>query len=476
MIATKEKKIYGILPSAADMLITVLILASMTGIAYLCHHFQITNDSIVSLYTLGVFLTSVLTKSYSCGIISSFAGVLLFNFLFVEPLFSFYAKEIEYMFTIAIMLIVSMLTATLASKLKRHAKESAQSAYRTGILLETNQLLQKSNDDIEMLQVAAEQLKKLLDREVIFYIGEKEATVFEEEKYIYLSMQANQQVFGIVGILVEGKPLDHFEKSIIHSILGECALAIENNRNAKEKEAVAVLAKNEQLRANLLRSISHDLRTPLTSISGNADALITNGEKISAIERKQMLTDIYDNSIWLNNLVENLLSATRIEEGRMNIQMSAELVDEVIGEAVRHIGRKGKEHTITVEVDDEFMFAKMDSRLIVQVLINLIDNAIKYTQTGSNIQITAGKKDGMIYISVADNGKGIPDDGKPYIFDMFYTGKSKIADSRRSLGMGLALCKSIVTAHGGEIKIEDNVPQGSIFTFSLPKEEVKLSE
>ena len=259
-------------------------------------------------------------------------------------------------------------------------------------------------------------------------------------------------------------------------MLGECALAIENIRNAREKEEAAILAQNEQLRANLLRTISHDLRTPLTSISGNADNLLCNYEKMDDASRKQAFRDIYEDSEWLINLVENLLAITRIEDGRVKLSLSVELMDEVITEALHHVSKKREEHTIRVTSEEDFILARIDARLIVQVLINLVNNAIKYTQPGSVIEIHTAKVEHEVYVSVADNGPGIPEDQKMQIFDMFYTGKQKLADSRRSLGLGLALCKSIVNAHGGSIKVEDNMPHGSVFTFTLPAGEVTLRE
>ena len=132
-------------------------------------------------------------------------------------------------------------------------------------------------------------------------------------KCLYLAIRVNQHVYGVAGIAVNGIPLDSFENSVLLSILGECALALENIKNAKEKEEAAVLAQNEQLRANLLRAISHDLRTPLTAISGSADNLLANYKKMDDALREQTFTDIYDDSMWLINLVENLLAVTRIE-------------------------------------------------------------------------------------------------------------------------------------------------------------------
>ena len=192
--------------------------------------------------------------------------------------------------------------------------------------------------------------------------------------------------------------------------------------------------------------------------------------------RKKLYLDIYDDSLWLINLVENLLSVTRIEDGTMKLRLSAELMEEVIAEALRHVNRKSAEHKIVVQQPDEFLLAKIDARLIIQVMINIVDNAIKYTPPGSNITITTSAQDSNIIVEIADDGDGIPDDAKAHIFEMFYTANKGLADSRRSLGLGLSLCKSIIAAHGGEISVRNNSPKGAIFRFTLPKEEVTLRE
>ncbi|MGN0477893.1 MAG: sensor histidine kinase, partial [Hominenteromicrobium sp.] len=215
---------------------------------------------------------------------------------------------------------------------------------------------------------------------------------------------------------------------------------------------------------------------PLTSISGNASNLLYNYEKMDDGSRTQMFTDIYDDSMWLINLVENLLAVTRIEQGRVDLNQSAELMDEVVAEALRHVNRESRAHTIAVSSTEEFILAQIDAKLIVQVMINLVDNAIKYTPAGSKIEIHTEKRDKWVVVSVSDNGPGIPDEQKPRIFDMFYSGANKVADSRRSLGLGLSLCKSIVTAHGGTISVSDHLPHGTTFTFTVPAGEVELHE
>ena len=245
---------------------------------------------------------------------------------------------------------------------------------------------------------------------------------------------------------------------------------MENIQHARQKEEAAVMAKNEQLRADLLRSISHDLRTPLTSISGNSQNLLSHNEAMSEADRRQMLKDIYDDSVWLIRLVENLLAITRIGEGRAQLNLTTESVDEVIIESLSHI--RPKKHTIETDLGNDVLLAQMDARLISQVVMNLVDNAVKHTPDGTAIRVSAQKEGGRIIVSVADNGVGISDEMKPKVFDMFYTGSAKVADCRRSMGLGLALCKSIVTLHGGDITVTDNTPSGCIFTFTLPTGEV----
>lgn len=499
-----------------DIFIMLLFLVGVTLLGQVFYHFGFTEANIIAIYILGVLLISLFTRGYACGIVGSLMSVILFNFFFTEPRLTLHAYDSRYAVTFAIMMAVSIMTGTLASKLKLHAKMSARNAFRTKVLLDTNQLLQKAKNDEDIINITATQLMKLLNRSVVVYTVKEEklskgilfpvesevnsgelfsdleynaarwvyqnqhrggatTDVYTNVRCLYLAIRIYDKVYGVIGIHVE-KKLDSFENSMLLSIIGECALAMDNNRNAKEKEMAAVLAKNEQLRANLLRAISHDLRTPLTAISGNAENVLMNYETLDADMREQIFKEIFDDSQWLIGIVENLLSVTRIEEGRMNFNMSIQLMDEVISEALAHIRQKRNRHDIEVYCEDELLLAKMDAKLIVQVIINLVENAIKYTPYGTSIRIVAKKEAKAVAVSVIDNGPGIPKEIKPRVFDMFYTGENKVADSRRSLGLGLALCKSIINAHGGEITLTDNQSQGCNFTFTLPLEEVRIDE
>ena len=504
-------------PTMGELLLTLGILGMATAIGWGFSRLGFTDANIIAVYLLSVLLTSLFTSGYVCGILASFLSVILFNYFLTEPRLSLSSYDSGYPVTFVIMLGIALLTGTLAAKLKAHAQLSARDAYRTKILFDTNQLLQKAATSENVYQMTAAQMQRLMGRNILIYPAqdgmlsagrfypadgsspqgipdaEQEPEVvrwvwqnrkragattahFPKARYLYLAIRTQQQGYGVIGISIMGKPLDAFESSISLSILGECALALDNLRNAREKEEAAVLAKNEQLRANLLRSISHDLRTPLTSISGNADTLLHCYDALDEPTRQQIFTDIYDDSQWLTGLVENLLSATKITDGSVKLRLSDQVLEDVVSEALRHIDRRAEEHHIAVDCGEVPLLVRVDTGLIMQVVINLVNNAVKYTPAGSNIRITAVQREKLAEVCVSDDGPGIPDERKERVFEMFFTGGNPIGDSRRSLGLGLTLCQAIIHAHHGEMTLKDNSPHGCVFSFPLPLSEVNLNE
>ena len=451
------------------------ILLAATVLCLLFDELGFTDANMIMVYILGVLLISVVTSKKIYSIISAIGSVFLFNFLFTSPRFSFSAYETGYPVTFVVMFLTAFITATLAGQYKEQAKQSAKIAFRTQIVFDTNQMLTKAKNKEDIINITTKQLEKLLARRI--WINQQERLpVHEVHKEECYKLQTSENEYGFVHIEGKEEPLDASENSILISIIGECALALENQKNAEEKEAAAILAKSEQLRANLLRTISHDLRTPLTSISGNASNLLNNSNYFDKDTKQQLYQDIYDDSMWLITLVENLLSATRIEDGKMQLQLSSEVFNDIIEEALTHISRSADTHKIVFQGKDDLLLVKADAKLIVQVIVNLLDNALKYTEADSEILVQMEKKDNMAILSVADNGPGIPDEEKDKIFDKFYRGMNKIADNRRSLGLGLYLCKAIIEAHGGKIHVTDNLPNGTVFSFSLFLEEVILCE
>ena len=468
----KAKRKVDLKTTCRDWALTLVILILATVLSFGFSRVGFTEANIIAVYLLAALLTSMVTSTRSSYVLSAIGGVLVFNFFFTTPKFSLRVYEHGAPLTFLIMIVAALIVGTLTDRLKSQVKQSTQAAYRTNLLFETSQMLQKATSDDKIFQTVRTQVSKLLDRHASVLPG---VTASSRRDALHYPIKVQDRVYGTV--IIEGsEPLEAFENSVLLSILGECALALENSRNTAEKEEAKLQAESEKLRATLLRSISHDLRTPLTAISGNASILLSDSENLDVDARKQMYGDIYDDSAWLHNLVENLLAVTKIEEGRMELKTQPQLAEEIVSEAMQHISRKHSEHTITVTHEDELLLAQCDARLIVQTIINLVDNAIKYTPVGSHIWVSTRWEESMAVFTVADDGPGIPDPEKKQIFQLFYTGSTAVADSRRSLGLGLSLCKSIVTAHGGTITVSDNQPVGTVFTFTIPAGEVEVHE
>ena len=504
--------------SAGDLLKMLSVLAACTLGGYFFAALGISDTNIILLYLLGVLGIAMVTTGRSYSLLSSLLSVLLFNFFFTEPYFTL-RSDPSYIATFGIMFIVALLSSSLTIRVKTQAKMNADKAYRTAILLESSHKLQTADSAEAILTVAAQQLGHLLERDLVVYSADGKggllpavAFPFAEErdlsalltpdeeavaewvlknnkhagattntlpgaKCLYLSIRGTGGALAVVGIAVEsGHPLQSFEKNLMVALLDECGLALEKELTMREKQQAEAQASQEALRVNLLRAISHDLRTPLTSISGNADILMERADQLEPEKRQSLFTAIYDDAMWLFNLVENLLSITRLEDGRVHMNMEPELLEDIFAEALNHLDRKACMHHIRTELADDMLMADMDARLMVQVIINIVNNAIQYTPEGSHITLSARRSGRTVYVEIADDGPGIPDQAKEKLFERFYTAGNERGDGRRGLGLGLSLCRSIVTAHGGAIEVLDNHPRGAVFRFTLRASEVTAYE
>ncbi|MBC8535446.1 sensor histidine kinase [Feifania hominis] len=504
--------------SAGDLLKTLALLAGCSLIGLWFYQLGIRDANIIITYLLGVLFTAIVTQGRFYSVLFSLVSVSVFNYFFTAPRFSFEAYDASYLVTFLIMFVAALTVSSLTTRVKRQARQAALKAHRTEVLLETSQMLQRAGSRDEIFMRCARQVQKLLDRSILLYpvvqgalasalsfplekeqtlqayLGQDERAVAQwvlqnnkhagattgtlpGAKCLYLAVRGHDRVFAVIGIVMdEGRDIDTFERSLLLAMLAECGLALEKEQERETKNEIALQAQREQLRANLLRAISHDLRTPLTSISGNAGVLMQNSQVLDETHRQRLYADIYDDAMWLINLVENLLAVTRMEDGSISLQLKPELLDEVIQEALRHIDRRAHEHHISVRLSDDLLMAKIDARLIVQVIINIVNNAVKYTPPESHIELSARREGSEVVVEIADDGPGVPDSDKSKLFDMFYTAENPQADGRRGLGLGLSLCRSIVQAHGGDIIVRDNSPHGAVFSFTLQAEEVICNE
>ena len=500
--------------TAGDLFRTVLILTVCTGLGFLIKAIGLANTNVVLIYILGVMAVALLTTGYLCSVLSSLLSVLIFNFFFTEPFYSLQSSP-DYFATFAVMFAAALLSSSLTSRIKTQSIQTANKAYQTEVLLSTSQLLQKAEDREAILNVVLQQLSRLLEHSVLCYdrkdgalaeqpvlrevdgdggfdqvylAEERDAAEwvgrngkhaghstrkYSQARCLYMAIRSESGVQAVVGIRADNAPsIDEYRKNLMISILDECALAIEKDHMTREKQRMEESARQETLRANLLRAISHDLRTPLTSISGNAAILLEDTGDLDEGKKKELYDSIYDDAIWLNGLVENLLTITRTENGTMKLNIQPELVSDAIEEALRHLDRNAEKRKIVTDLQDDLLLAQMDSALIVQVLINLVNNAVKYTPEDAKITIGAKAEGNMALLWVEDEGQGIPEGTEDKVFDMFYTGVKHSADSRRGIGLGLSLCRSIVQAHGGEIWMMNARPHGAKVSFTLPIAEV----
>ena len=410
--------------TAGDLAKTLLILAVCTGLGFLFTSIGLAITNVVLIYILGVMAVALFTTGYLCSVLSSLLSVLIFNFFFTEPYYSLQSSP-DYFATFAVMFAAALLSSSLTSRIKTQSIQTANKAYQTyqtEVLLSTSQLLQKAEDREAILNVVLQQLSRLLEHSVLCYdrkdgalteqpvlrevdgdCGFNQVYLAEERdaaewvgrngkhagrttrkypqaKCLYMAIRSESGVQAVVGIRADNAPsIDEYRKNLMISILDECALAIEKDHMTREKQRMEESARQEALRANLLRAISHDLRTPLTSISGNAAILLEDTGDLDEAKKKELYDSIYDDAIWLNGLVENLLTITRTENGTMKLNIQPELVSDAIEEALRHLDRNAEKRKIVTDLQDDLLLAQMDSALIVQVLINLVNNAVKYT-------------------------------------------------------------------------------------------------
>lgn len=475
--------------TAMDIIKTIGILLLATFIAALFHMLNIYDANIVLVYIWGILLTAYVTENKIYSLVFSFFAVVLYNFFFIEPYFSLICDNKDYILTFTIMFIVAFMASSNTKKVRSQARQASLKAYRTETLLDLSQQLQQCVNEDEINRATQNQLKRLLQCDVCLYKEDFDNTedavlrwVFEnnkeagggtkkykDNKCFYTPISNSEKIFSVA--VINKQSITEFERNLVSAMIREAVMAHEKNAANIIKNALVIKNKQEELRSTLLRAISHDLRTPLTGISGYAELLMKNSAQLSEEKKTNIYTDIYDDSIWLLNLVENLLSITRFDKESITIKQELEFVPDIINEAIAHLGRKKENYNVkTIFDNDDELYAKMDGRLIAQVVFNLVDNAMKYSPEHSTITIRAAVEGEYIEISVADEGRGISDSDKIKIFDLFYTVNSSAADSRRGLGLGLALCKAVIKAHGSEIYLRDNIPTGTIFSFRLKGE------
>ena len=258
-------------------------------------------------------------------------------------------------------------------------------------------------------------------------------------------------------------------RRLLDTFISQIAQTLERVRFADEAQQTQLRMESESLRNSLLSAISHDLRTPLASIVGAASALVEEDAQLAAQDRQELSLTIYDEALRMSNLTNNILDMARLDAGQASLNRQWYLLDEIIGGTLTRMQKRLKGRTINAKLPDELCWLRIDAVLIEQVLVNLLENACKYTPPGSPIDIIAELSDHMLKITVADRGPGIPTGEEEKLFDKFY--RLHREGTQSGVGLGLAICKAIIIAHGGVIGVANRQGGGAQFFFLLPVDE-----
>lgn len=476
------------------------ILAASTLISVGFERIGFSESTIILMYLLGVLLVASRTVGYAYGILASVIGVLSFNYFFTAPRFSLSVHDPQYIVTFAIMLIVALTTSALTARVKQQAELSSLREKRANMLYRISQSMLKTQGVQEIYLLTLEQLKILFGFPAALFFPDtnrnlvrlqdptvpgnepdpKEHELAERvfrtgttEAFspfgAYVPIIGQNRILGVILIQCpEEAPLEAEQMTLLEAVAAQGALAVEREKVLEAEQTSRMEIERERFRNTLLRSISHDLRTPLTGIAGATSTILDNYEHLDDGIKKRLLEGMGEDVQWLIRLVENLLSMTRLEAGKPDIRTRLEAVEEVVAEAVAQVKKRSGQHRISVSMPKELIMAPMDGNLIEQVLINLMDNGIKYTPEGSEIQVRVEKAERKVWFEVSDTGNGIAEADMPHLFNLFYTGGNTSPEARKGSGLGLAICQSIILAHHGEIFAGNRPDGGAIFRFSIP--------
>jgi two-component system sensor histidine kinase KdpD len=473
--------------------------------ALLSPYLEATN--IVMVFLAGVVATA-LTLGRGPTMLASLLGVAVFDFFFVPPYGTFAVDDAEYIFTFVAMLATGLIVSELTSRVRAQTEASRRRERRTAALLELSRELAVVSTREAVAQVARRIIRAALDVDV-WIVGptvdgglasadpahdaappaKDEGVVkwvFEHRlpaghgtdtlpggEGTYLPLLVTGGIVGVLGARPQagGTRLETTQMQLLEAFAGQVAGALERCALVVQAEHVRLQMETERLRNTLLSTVSHDLRTPMATITGAAGLLVDGGARIGDDARLELARSIRDEADRLNRLVANLLDLTRLEAGAIRLDLQVQPIDDVIGVVLRRMERELAAHPIEVRVPEDLPPVAIDALLIQQVLVNLLDNAAKFSPPGSPIELSvamdgpASMNGAVPVVSVADRGPGLVPGTERKVFEKFFRAEGH---SKTGSGIGLAICRGIIELHGGLISAENREGGGAVFRFTLP--------
>jgi two-component system sensor histidine kinase KdpD len=482
-----------------DYLGAAVIVSLMTAVA-LPFHGTLAEIDAAMLYLLAVV---VVAARYGRGpsVLAGLLAVACFDIVFVRPYGTFAVSDVRYLFTFVMMLVVALVMGGLTTRVREQASVARLRERRASTLYAVSRDLAAARTRPELGRVTLRHLHDLFGGSVMLMLPDGDGQldvvaeippqagtrrdlgvakwVFEHgesagrgtqtlpaAEAIYVPLATPDHVLGVVGMRPE--PLDRLanpaQRQLLEALLGQAAVALERTKLAEEKRLVHLEFEAEQLRTSLLSSLSHDLRTPLAGIEGAASSLAEDQGRLTAATRRDLAQTIVDEARRMTRLVANLLDMVRVESGALSVHRGWHVLEEVAGVALLRAGERLDGRSVTTDLPPTLPLVPIDDVLIEQVLINLLENAAKYTPAGTPIEISASVLQGEVMVTVADRGPGVPPEESERIFEKFH----RAARGAGGVGLGLAICRGIVTAHGGRLWVDSREGGGAAFRFTLP--------
>ena len=473
-------------------------------LGWLSHSLHMAEANIVMIFLAGVALVAA-WLGRGPAIAASIVSVLVFDFFFIRPYGTFAVSDTEYFITFGVMLGIGLLISALTSRLQAQLRASQQQEHRTAQLFRmTRQLSELSGSDF-LVQTAGRQLTEMFSGEIVIYLREPDGSLqlrFGENTSVakqptnavvaqwvaanehiaglktdtlpnatalFLPLVGSQQTVGALGVRPQdlGRFLDPEQRRLLETCASLIALSIERDRSVLEAQQAQIQVQAEQMRNSLLSSVSHDLRTPLASISGTAENLL---ESVPAEKKTQreMLQTIVDETHQLVRLIDNLLDMARLDAGSLALNRQWHVLEELVGSALARLRRELVNHHVQVHIPADLPLLHVDGFLLEQVFVNLLENAARYTPAGTKIEISAKCVGNRTEIRVADNGPGLPPGSEMKVFEKFFRAAASSPDARRGVGLGLAICQGMIQSLGGRITAANRPTGGAEFVISLP--------
>lgn len=430
------------------------------------------------LYVVGVMFTAVLVGT-GPAFLAAVLSFLYASYFFAEPRFAFSIADPEQAVRLVAFLTVALLAGEVAARAQRHAARAEQRLVESQALYKLSRI---ANQEVElartlqrMAQTTAEVLRAPFCAIQVMH-GQRQPQIqaawgTREPGMLLevLPLTVRNRVLGRLELAVAaGSQFDEEDQRLFHLLAHQIAQSLEQDRLMLEAAQAQVLAESDRLKSAILSSVSHDLRTPLTTIQGAVDELLATDVTWSPAHREQLLVTIHEQAGRLNNLVNNLLDLSRIRAGAVQPRKDWYALDEVILHALDSRQELLAQHTVTLDIPQDLPLIPLDFILTEQVLENLLRNAVNYAPPGTLISIAVQVTAEQVTACVADRGPGIPEDERQRIFDPFYRrGDSAVVPG---IGLGLAICQGFVVAQGGRIWVEDNPGGGARVCFALPRE------